>query len=463
MANIIHPGRPLTVNPLKVSQPVGASLAFLGLARTMPLEHGARGCTSFNKLFFMRHFREPIALQTTAMDHVATVLGADGHIVEALATIADTHHPDVVGLITTGLSATQGADIDGTLRLFRRTHPQHAGMAVAPVNATDTLGCLETGYALAVEAIIQHLTPETRLAGRRSRQVNVLASSMLTPGDIEAIKEWLAAFGLHGIVVPDLADSLDGHLVDEGYLTLTYGGSTREDLAAMGESVATLVIGDSLQRAADLLHARTGVPDHRFAGLMGLDACDAFVHTLSQIAGRPVPATLTRQRAQLQDAMVDCHFILADVPVALAADGDLLCSLGGYLASLGMRLDAVVAPAPTPAMAALAADEVVIGDLFELEQRAIACQAQLLITNSHGAELAARLELRLVRAGFPLYAAVGGHSRGWVGYRGSRQTLYELANLLLTRRQDVPPYRSIYWQGTPRAEETQARAAPCIV
>lgn len=70
MAKITISCKALAVSPLKVSQPVGASLAFLGLAQTMPLEHGARGCTSFNKLFFMRHFREPIPLQTTAMDHV---------------------------------------------------------------------------------------------------------------------------------------------------------------------------------------------------------------------------------------------------------------------------------------------------------------------------------------------------------------------------------------------------------
>ena len=75
MAEITSRGKALTVNPLKISQPVGASLAFLGLARAMPLEHGARGCTSFNKLFFMRHFREPIALQTTAMEQVVTILG----------------------------------------------------------------------------------------------------------------------------------------------------------------------------------------------------------------------------------------------------------------------------------------------------------------------------------------------------------------------------------------------------
>ena len=92
MAEIILPTKALAVNPLKASQPIGASLAFLGLADAMPLEHGARGCTSY-KLFFMRHFREPIALQTTAMDQTTTILGADGNVVEALATICAKNRP----------------------------------------------------------------------------------------------------------------------------------------------------------------------------------------------------------------------------------------------------------------------------------------------------------------------------------------------------------------------------------
>jgi nitrogenase molybdenum-iron protein NifN len=93
MAEILTPTKALTVNPLKASQPIGASLAFLGLADCMPLEHGARGCTSFNKLFFMRHFNEPIPLQTTAMDQTTTVLGADDDVVTALATICSKNAP----------------------------------------------------------------------------------------------------------------------------------------------------------------------------------------------------------------------------------------------------------------------------------------------------------------------------------------------------------------------------------
>ncbi|MBK8175089.1 MAG: hypothetical protein IPK66_07445 [Rhodospirillales bacterium] len=84
MAEITLSAKPLAVSPLKVSPAMGASLAFLGLDRAMPLEHGARGCTALSKLFFMRHFREPIALQTTAMELLTVVLGADDNVVEYL-------------------------------------------------------------------------------------------------------------------------------------------------------------------------------------------------------------------------------------------------------------------------------------------------------------------------------------------------------------------------------------------
>jgi nitrogenase molybdenum-iron protein NifN len=41
----------------------------------MPLLHGSQGCTSFGLVLFVRHFREAIPMQTTAMSEVATVLG----------------------------------------------------------------------------------------------------------------------------------------------------------------------------------------------------------------------------------------------------------------------------------------------------------------------------------------------------------------------------------------------------
>jgi len=463
MARIIQNDKALAVNPLKVSQPVGASLAFLGLERAMPLEHGARGCASFNKLFFMRHFAEPIALQTTAMDQVTTVIGADDNVVEALATIAGREAPAVIGLITTGLSETQGADIPRTIRAFRIAHPEYDGVAVIPVNATDTQGCLESGFALALERILATLGPTAPSKVTRPHQVTVLAGSLLTPSDLDALRDWIEAFGLSPVILPDLADSLDGHLIEEGYSPLTYGGTPTGRIASLGESIATLVIGRSLDRAADLLAERTGCPDHRFPHLHGIDACDAFTLTLSRLSGRPVPARIERARSRLQDAMVDCHVPLGGARLALAADPDLLAALTGLFSGWGAEIIAAVAAARGKGLADLPLDEVRIGTLDDLERLATERAADLLVTNSHGAPIAGRLALPLLRAGFPLYDIQGGHAWTWIGYEGARQTLFATANLLAAHFQEIPPFHSIYRQPAPSrpADEPAAGSPRC--
>ncbi|MDR3086650.1 MAG: nitrogenase iron-molybdenum cofactor biosynthesis protein NifN [Azoarcus sp.] len=462
MAEITKTVKPLSVNPLKSSQPLGAALAFLGLARAIPLMHGSQGCTALGKVFFVRHFREPIPLQTTAMDQLSTIMGADENIIEALRTLSEKNKPEVIGLVTTGLSETQGTDIHRALKTFRATQAEFEQISIVPVNTPEFHGCLEPGFALALEAIIETLVPETRHQGRRHRQVNVLASSMLTPGDIETIKEWVEAFGLRPVVLPNIADSLDGHLVPAEFSPLTLGGTHRREMSAMGESIATLVIGKSLDKAADKLKTRTGVPDVRFGGLMGLAACDAFTQTLTQISGQPVPEKLERQRDQLQDAMVDSHFMLGFARLALATDPDLLAMLARFATGMGVEIVAAVSPARSEALAELDID-ITIGDLEDLEHLAHRHGAELLISNSHGLDTARRLNLPLLHAGFPQYDLMGGYTRTWVGYRGSRQALFDLANLLQAQHHDAQPYRSLYWQDSPRANEIEPTLAAGLV
>jgi nitrogenase molybdenum-iron protein NifN len=442
MAEVIKRSKALAVSPLKVSQPVGAALAFLGLRKAIPMLHGAQGCTAFGKVFFVRHFREPIPLQTTAMEQISSVMGADENVVEGLKTICEKNAPEIIGLPTTGLAETQGADIRRLVKIFRERYPQFAGVAVVPVNSPDYTGSLESGFALALEAIVDSLVVEGRHAGRRRRQVNVLASAALTPGDIEAIKDWIELFGLRPVVLPDIGDSLDGHLMDGQFSALTVGGTPRAEIETMGESLATLVIGRSLNRAADALKRRTAVPDFRFDHLMGLDACDAFTQTLAQISGQPVPEKIERQRAQLQDAMVDTHYQTGFARVALALDPDHLIGFAQFLTGMGAEIVAAVAPARADVLADLPCAAVRIGDLEDLERAAVA--AQVVIANSHAVGTAERLGVPLLRAGFPQYDWVGGYARTWIGYRGARQALFDFANLILGQHHDIPAYHSIF-------------------
>jgi nitrogenase molybdenum-iron protein NifN len=451
MAEVLKRKKALSVSPLKASQTIGAALAFLGFHRAMPMLHGSQGCTAFGKVFFVRHFREPIPLQTTAMDQVAAVMGSEELVVEGLKAICSKNNPSLVGVPTTGLAETQGSDVNMAVGQFRNRYPEYAHIPVVPLSAPDFSGCLESGFAAAVKAIIETLVPQRKAAGtqpgRRRKQVNVLVNASLTPGDLEELKDTIELFGLRPVVIPDLSDSLDGHLSDIEFSPLTVGGTSVDELATLGDARATLVVGASMDAAADALHKQTDVPDHRFDHLLGLAAFDAFVQVLHELSAEPVPEKLQRRRAQLQDAMLDTHFMLGMGRFAIAGDPDLVHAFNEMLNAVGAETVVAVVPSRADVLKRMNCATVQIGDLEDLEAQAQANKAELLIGNSHAVEIARRLQLPLLRAGFPQYDQLGGYQRTWIGYRGTRQTLFELANMMLQlEKGEIEPYRSVLAQ-----------------
>lgn len=451
MAEIIKRQKALSVNPLKASQPMGGALACLGFDRAVPMLHGSQGCTAFAKVFFVRHFREPIPLQSTAMDQASSVMGADENVIEGIRVIAEKSNPALIAVLTTGLAETQGCDVQRNLREFRERYPQFNHVAVIAVNTPDFSGCVETGYAATVYELIRSLVPDASqagtLPGTRQRQVNVLVSPMLTPGDLEALKELIERFNLRPVLIPDLSESLDGSLTEDEFSPVTIGGTLISELQTLGDAKATLVIGASLQKSGELLQQKTGVKTYYFPHLYGLQANDALVMALSEVSEMPVPATIERQRSQLQDAMLDTHFMLGQLRVALAADPDQLNALTDLLQGMGAEVVVAVSAAPAAVLAGMSVESVKIGDLEDLELLAAERRAQLVVGNSHAVACAERLGVPVLRAGFPLYDVIGAYQKTWIGYRGTRQALFDLANLVIHfSHEDIPVYRSAYAQ-----------------
>jgi nitrogenase molybdenum-iron protein NifN len=176
-----------------------------------------------------------------------------------------------------------------------------------------------------------------------------------------------------------------------------------------------------------------------------MEAVDGFIVALAEISGQTVPEKIERQRAQLQDAMVDTHFMLGFARVAIAGDPDLLFALADLMVGMGCEVTAAVAPAKAAILEKVPAAQVKLGDLEDLEQAAREHGVDLVICNSHAGETAKRLGVPLLRAGFPQYDLIGGYQKLWVGYRGTRQALFDLANLLVEHgHHDVAAYRSVY-------------------
>ncbi|TKI03473.1 nitrogenase iron-molybdenum cofactor biosynthesis protein NifN [Martelella alba] len=459
MAEIIRNKKPLAVSPVKSGQPLGAILASQGLEQSIPLVHGAQGCSAFAKVFFIQHFHDPIPLQSTAMDPTSTVMGADGNIAKALDTLCQRNNPKAIVLLSTGLSEAQGSDISRVARQFRAEHPRHKSVAILTVNTPDFYGSLENGYSAVLESVIEQWVPVKPQPGLRNRRVNLLLSHLLTPGDTELLRSYVEAFGLQPVILPDLSLSLDGHLADGDFSPVTQGGTPLRIIEQMGQSLCTFAIGVSLSRAAGLLAQRSRGEVISLPHLMTLEHCDQLIHQLQRISGREVPSWITRQRGQLQDAMIDCHVWLQDVGLALAAEGDLLAAWCDFALSQGLRPGPVVAPVSQPGLQNLPVERVTIGDLEDMRDLLAEAPADLLLANSHAADLAEQFGIPLIRGGFPVYDRLGEFRRVRQGYAGMRDTLFELANLTRERHHSPAPYRSplrqVFAQTAP-SEDTHA-------
>jgi nitrogenase molybdenum-iron protein NifN len=431
MATVTSVKKACAVNPLKMSQPIGGALAFMGLRGAMPLLHGSQGCTSFGLVLFVRHFKEAIPLQTTAMSEVATVLGGLENVEKAILNIYNRAKPEIIGICSTGVTETKGDDVEGYLTIVRQKYPQLANFPIVYVSTPDFKDAFQDGWAKAVARMVEVLveTPKS-IARRDPSRVNILPGCHLTPGDLDELRTIFEDFGLEPSFLPDLAGSLDGHIPEE-FTPTTIGGIGVEDVAAMGYASWTIAIGAQMRPAAEAMEKKTGIPFKLFERLCGLAPNDEFMMFLSAISGRPVPQKYRRQRGQLADAMLDAHFHIGGRRVAIGAEPDLLFDISSMLQEMGAHISAAVTTTHSPVLERVASDQVLIGDLEDLEDLARAKACDLLVTHSHGRQAARRLNIPFYRIGLPMFDRLGAGHQLSVGYRGTREFIFNVSNLII--------------------------------
>lgn len=413
-----------TVNPQKNSPALGATMAYLGINNMLGLLHGAQGCSTFIRLQLSRHYKESIALNATAMSEDSAIFGGWENLKKGIGRVIEKFSPEVVGVMTTGLTETMGDDVHKIIKEFRAEHPEHDAVPIIWASTPDYCGSMQEGYATTVEAIVGTLAEGGDVV---EGQINLLPGAHLTPADVEELKELIESFGLTVLCIPDISNAMDGH-IDEVVSPLSTGGITVEDIKRGGRSVATLYVGDSLVKAALKLKGKFAIPAYGFTSLTGLAETDRFMEVLSAISGRPIPEKNRRWRSRLMDAMVDSHYQFGTKKVAIALESDNLKTLTGFLAGMGCEIQAALSATRTRGLDALPSDNVFVGDLEDLESAAVG--ADLLVANSNGRQAAAKLKIGAhLRAGLPSFDRLGAHQKVWVGYRGTLNLVFETANL----------------------------------
>jgi nitrogenase molybdenum-cofactor synthesis protein NifE len=412
--------RDVLINPLKHSQSIGAVIAFQGIDRALPIIHGAQGCSFLAKVLLTKHFREPIALASTKLFTEDVVMGSEENIINVVKGFIKKNNPDVIGILTSGLTEVKGDDVQTAVKsLVSEIRGQNKDCTILYVATPDYEGGLETGYAKAIEALLQFTVYSSRFT---ERQINILAGSHLTPADYIELREIIESFGLNPIILPDLS-ALDGSR--EGFSALALGGTKVQEIKEMSKSEFTLAIGASMEFAAMILKERFGIEYRVFESVAGLKDTDTFMDTLSMLSGRSIPEKYKRQRSILIDGMRDAHFYYGNKKICIALEPDHAIQTSRWLDEMGAKVEVAVIPSYVPSAEKVHARNVVIGDLFSIKGN-----FDLLISNSHAEDTAKRLGVPLYQMGFPVYKILGYNSRITIGYRGTLTMINEVANLL---------------------------------
>jgi len=429
----------LTVNPAKACQPLGAVLAGLGFAGTLPLVHGSQGCVAYFRSHFARHFKEPVPAVSSSMTEDAAVFGGLNNMIEALANATALYKPDMVAVSTTCMAEVIGDDLHAFIGTSREKGSVPEGFPVPFAHTPSFVGSHLTGYDNMLRSIVEYLTRDAK--GEPNGKLNVVPGFDTNVGDHREISRVLTLMGVEHTVLGDHSASLDSPA--EGDYEIYPGGTTLEDAADAVNATATVFLQEvATKRTADLGRG-WGQEAAVLTSPLGVGNTDRFVTEVARLAGVRVPRELAVERGRLVDAITDSHAYLHGKRVAIAGDPDLVVGMLGFLLELGMepvhvvstngdaafaeRAQAVLATSPFGAGATVWPGK----DLWHLRSLVFTEPVDLLIGSSYLKYLSREAQVPLVRVGFPIFDRHHLHRFPILGYTGGLHLLTQLVNTVL--------------------------------
>lgn len=445
-----------TTNACKLCTPLGACLAFRGIEAAVPMLHGSQGCATYMRRYIISHFREPMDIASSALGEKHAVYGGGPNLKQGLRNVMVKYGARLIGVASTCLTETIGDDVPMIVREFRREMEEGASDSDLPVLVTVSTpsyaGTHMEGFHAAVRAVVDQVATD----GNSADMINILPG-FLSPEDIRHIREILEDFWCPAVVLPDFSLTLDGPALDE-YEKIPRGGTPIEDIRRMGGAKATIEFGRTLDRrnsAGWLLFNRFDVPIYRMGSPVGLRETDVFFSKLEELTGTERPAKYALERGRLVDSYVDAHKYFFNKRAVVYGEEDLVVAITSFLVEIGIT-PVLCASGGKTGRLQTAIDEVTAGflaeapivregmDFYDIEEIAETLSPHILIGNSKGYALAKKLNIPLLRVGFPIHDRFGGQRTLHVCYRGTQSLVDRIVNAFLEKDQEHSPVGYAY-------------------
>jgi nitrogenase molybdenum-iron protein NifN len=277
-----------------------------------------------------------------------------------------------------------------------------------------------------------------------------LLPGFVSAADLRYLKEVLTDFGLPVMVLPDYSETLDGP-AQLRYEKIPAGGTQVEAIRAAGSSRLVIEFGRTIgemQTGGAVLQEKFGT-ERAVVGLpIGINETDRFFELLRSLSDRAIPEKHAKERGRLVDAYVDGHKYVFGKKAVVYGEEDMVVGLTSFLAEIGIqpvlcasggksgRLAAAIQTVTKNTLSEHPRVEEGM-DFYEISEAADILQPDLLIGHSKGYPLARKLDIPLIRVGFPIHDRVGGQRILHLGYRGAQQLFDLVANALIAKKQDT--------------------------
>ena len=432
-----------TRNACKLCRPLGACMAFAGVEKSITLLHGSQGCSTYIRRYMISHYKEPIDIASTNFNEQAVIFGGGDNFRTALENVIVQYQPKFVGIATTCLAETIGDDMKGFLKEFRKRYSDCELPALVNVSTPSYAGTEAEGFYGTIVAMVDQMVRPGNVDFER---VNIIPG-MVSPADIRNLREAVEDFGMKPTVLPDYSKTLDGQTWQK-YSKIPPGGTKIQEIVDTGSAAASIefcqTFGDSYS-AAHLLQERFDVSAHRMAMPIGIKNCDKFFSALEEVSGNKMPQKYHDQRGRLLDSYIDAHKYVSGKRAIVYGQPELVLSMAEFLLEIGIvpvvcatgatktNLESVLSESIGEAMNKIKVIEKT--DFLDIEGYADELKPDFIIGNSKGYTLSRKLNIPLVRVGFPIHDRIGGARIEHLLYEGTQSLFDVVTNTLIEAKQ----------------------------
>ncbi|MDP2100215.1 MAG: nitrogenase molybdenum-iron protein subunit beta [Methylobacter sp.] len=441
----------LTVNPAKACQPLGAVLCALGFEKTMPYVHGSQGCVAYFRTYFNRHFKEPVACVSDSMTEDAAVFGGQKNMMAGLENAKALYKPEIIAVSTTCMAEVIGDDLNAFINNAKNAGHIEQDFPTPYAHTPSFVGSHTTGWDNMFEGMLKYFTlnhMDDKKVGSNGK-INLVPGFETYLGNFRVMHRMMKEMGVDYSLLSDPSEVLDTPA--DGTFRLYSGGTTQAEVKDAPNAIDTLLLQPwQLDKTKKYVQNIMHQPATAINIPMGLEWTDEFLMKVSELTGKPIPASLELERGRLVDMMTDSHTWLHGKKFSLYGDADFVMGMTKFLLEVGAEpadvlcnhankrwakaMDKMLKASPYGQKT-----EVHIGkDLWHFRSLVFTNKPDFMIGNSYGKFIqrdtlykGEEFEVPLIRIGFPIFDRHHLHRMTTLGYEGAIYMLTTLVNAVL--------------------------------